>query len=466
MTDDDWAGIAVGEWPFSRSLDADPSAQHRVCLGTTGNRLYRAEPFRPVLVLGPQRSHKTSGIAVPALLEWDGPALVTSVRRDVLDDSFDWRNTMGAVAVFDPSGSLEGTRYASFRRSWNPLDHCKTWDDCIRMSLALTEAGRLGALSEGNFWFGLASQFLAPLLWAASANGYQFSDVVRWAKTKEDFEVRALLQAAGNEPAITSAENAWGMEDRARSSVYATLWASFRVFDYDSTASSDAESLDVKAFLRSPADTLFICAPPDEQQEYRPLFTALVRTVLRDAYRENGARSDTQLDEPHAPNGGAHSADLHATSVPGGVCPLLVLLDEAGNIAALEGLDGLATTAAGTYLQLVSIFHDVSQMEGVYGSESSRSILNNHSAVLVLPGVRDIATLDYVERLLRGERVGNAKESQWSGPRPVRSMRRGETLLIYENLRPILLSLRSKFNDVRLRERVRFGSASGARHDR
>jgi hypothetical protein len=48
----------------------------------------------------------------------------------------------------------------------------------------LTEAGAL-ALREGEFWFGLASQLLAPLMFAAGSNGYSMDDVVRWVKRQE-----------------------------------------------------------------------------------------------------------------------------------------------------------------------------------------------------------------------------------------------------------------------------------------
>ena len=37
-----------------------------------------------LLVVGPTQSGKTSGLAIPALLEWQGPVLATSVKGDLL----------------------------------------------------------------------------------------------------------------------------------------------------------------------------------------------------------------------------------------------------------------------------------------------------------------------------------------------------------------------------------------------
>ena len=43
--------------------------------------------------------------------------------------------------------------------------------------------------------------------------------------------------------------------------------------------------------------------------------------------------------------------------------PLLLVLDEAANIAPLSDLDALASTAAGHGIQLVTIWHDMAQIE-------------------------------------------------------------------------------------------------------
>ena len=414
-----------------------------VGLGTTTNRMFASEPFRPVLVLGPQRSYKTTGVAIPTLLEWNGPALVTSVRRDVLDGTFNWRRRQGKTYIYDPSTGLDGTPFASERYGWDILAECTTWDDSVRTARALTEAGRLHGVLDEAFWYSLATQSLAPYLFAARHSGRTMDDVVRWTKTQDEFEVRSILQDARNELAIMTAEDGWQREDRVRSSVYATLSSVLRVFDYEQTGALAGPYIDIDEFLQSENDTIYVCGAPDEQDEYRPLFTGLVRTVVRRLYSKNIAELD---------NLPVHGSGSNTSVGRRQLASMLLLLDEAGNIAALENLDGLATTAAGTRLQIVSIFHDVSQMEHIYGQYGARSILNNHSALLVLPGSRDRATLEYIEMLLRGERVANALESNWIGPRPIRSMQKGEALLVYENLRPIVLSLRSTFNNARLRD--------------
>jgi type IV secretion system protein VirD4 len=479
---DDWLHIAV------KNEARDSLGARRVRIGRTSSRIYAAEEFRPVLVLGPQRSYKTSGFAVPTILEWDGPAVITSVRHDVLDDTYKWRQRIGKINVFDPSGSLRDTQYASKCRNWNLLAHCRTWDDCVRMGQALTEAGRGrsgpqggagGGLQDGGFWYSLAGKLIVPHLFAASQNGYTMRDVIRWIQMQEEFEVRSLLQATGHQGAIRAADATWQREERSRSSIYTTAEQVLQVYDYEDNDIFSEPFLDFDTFFSSKSDSLYICAPPDEQEEYRPLFTGLVRTIIREVYRRNSQILDNSQgiipDDTASVNPSARKASRirfsrssvtdTSLSVPdtsysnpnnsySKTFPMLLMLDEAGNIASLANLDTLATTAAGTQLQLVTIFHDLSQMEALYGIYAAQSIIANHSALIVLPGARDVATLDYIESLLRGENVANSIESKWVGPRPIRSMKRGEALLIYENLRPIVLSLRSKFTDKFIRARV------------
>ena len=440
-TKQEWASISVA------AVNQENLGPYRVRIGTTPQRVYAAEEFFPVLIFGPQRSGKTSGFAVPALLDWGGPAVVTSVRRDVLDDTYQWRQKQGNVYVFDPSGSLMDTQYQEFRHSWDFLDQCRSWDDCIRMGWALTESGRLGGINDQQFWYSLAGQLLAPHLFAATMTGRGISEIVHWIKTQEESEVQSILQSIGHDSALASAEDAWNREDRARSSVYTTLRSVLRAFDYDDSGVGSPPFLDIDAFLSSTADTLYLCAPPDEQEEYKPLFTGLVRTIIRNVYVQNTSAKDKRQE---------NSRNMASPAI----CPLLVLLDEAGNIAPLENLDTLATTAAGTKIQLVSIFHDLSQMESVYDQYTARSIVNNHSALLALPGMRDVETLSYVQNLLHGERVANSTEATWNSPRPLRGLQIGEALLIYGNKRPIVLSHRSKFTDSDLNRRV-LGDASG-----
>ena len=415
-----------------RSLISNSSEEGRISLGYAGPHLLAAKSFRPVLVLGPQRSRKTTSIAIPSLLEWDGPAVVTSIRTDILTGTYDLRSKRGRAQVYEPMRRLMPEQAAVV--GWNPLDDCKDWDSAIRCSSALTEAGALD-LREGEFWYGMASRLLAPLLFAAGANGYTMTDVARWVKTSEEFEVRSLLQAAGISQAIESFEAVCNMESRLRTSIYGTCMAVMRVFDYNSVCESSVSGFRVDDFFDGGANTLYLCAPPDHQQELAPLFIALLRRIIREAYERDSV--------------GERDA------------PLLIVLDEAANIAPLRNLDTLATTAAGSGIQLVSVFHDLSQMVALYGEARALSIANNHSAMLVLPGNRDPRTADLTMKLVGDEDIEGLTQPR-QGSALLRRLQPGTALCLYENLIPRILTLRSSSHDKNLLELAR--SAGSAHH--
>ena len=121
-----------------------------------------------------------------------------------------------------------------------------------------------------------------------------------------------------------------------------------------------------------------------------------------------------------------------------------MLLDEAGNIAPLKNLDTLATTAAGTRIQLVTVFHDLSQMIAKYNRDSANTIANNHSALLVLPGNRDPATSDLVRNLLQDDPI---QGEEGASSRALRRLRPGTALCFYEQLPPTVIDLRSSSHD-------------------
>ena len=80
--------------------------------------------------------------------------------------------------------------------------------------------------------------------------------------------------------------------------------------------------------------------------------------------------------------------------------PLLVVLDEAANIAPLAELDGLAATCAAHGVQLVTVWQDLAQIAARYGARSA-TVVNNHRAKLFLAGIADPATLDHASQLRR-----------------------------------------------------------------
>ena len=139
-------------------------------------------------------------------------------------------------------------------------------------------------------------------------------------------------------------------------------------------ASTATSEIDLTA-LFGRRGSLYLCGPSHEQHRVQGLFAALVSSAVA-----GGGRRVNDTGRPLDP-------------------PLLLVLDEAANIAPIRDLDTLASTGAGMGVQLVTICQDLAQLTTRYGADRARTIANNHRAKLLLSGVSDLTTLDLVSGL-------------------------------------------------------------------
>jgi type IV secretion system protein VirD4 len=439
-------GPGAATWATSGDLAhlmVRSSEPGRVVLGRLGSRLVATEARHSVLVLGPTQSGKTSALAIPALLEWQGPVVATSVKSDLVRDTATWRERLGRVQVYDPTG-VSGRQGAS----WSPLLGATSWGGARRVAAALCSVARPhgGTVEDGDFWYATAEKLLAPMLFAAAINGLQMSDVVRWVDGGEVDEVLDLLEEAAAPEALLAAEASFRREARQLSSVYTTAETVLAAFsDPAVLAASSRAEICAERLLDGEAHTLYLVAPTHEQARLAPVFVALVREILTAAYACAESR------------GGELAA------------PLLVVLDEAANIAPLDDLDALASTAASHGIQLLSVFQDLAQIEARYGRRAA-TVLNNHRAKVVFPGISDGATLQQMseligesEELAQGENLDpdgrRGVSRSWRERRlaPADRLRRlatGEAVLLYGNLPPVQLHQRPFYEDRELRTRT------------
>jgi len=439
----------------------------RLVLGRLGKQMVAAERNQSVIVFGPTQSHKTSGFAVPAILDWAGPVVAVSIKTDLIDHTIEHRRSCGEVLCFDHSGST-----GMVSATWSPLASSRTWPGARRTAAALTEVAKtsVGPMSDGDFWYATATKMLAPLLFAAAFGGHGMHDVIRWVDTHEESEVLDLLDAAGVPEAVHAALSTFGKEDRQRSSIYTTVETILEPFADSGDVLSDGDCTDDcadctgygtnfataggttpndrsidPAHITNGNNTLYLCAPAHDQRRLTPLFVSVVRQIVEHVY--------DQVTLTHCP--------LDP--------PLLIVLDEAANIAPLSDLDALASTAAGHGVQLVTIWHDLAQITARYGPRAT-TVVNNHRAKLFLSGISDPSTLDYASHLIGDEEVllpattagGSGGISTTQSPTtrrlaPPDALRRiapGEGVLVYGGLAPVRLRLRTWFSDKDLTARA------------
>jgi type IV secretion system protein VirD4 len=418
----------------------------RLALGYQGRRLLRAEARHALVLFGPTQSFKSAGLAIPALLEWQGPAVASSTKTDLLAATIRRREHVGEVMVFDPFG-LSPARTAT----WSPLRASHDWDGALSTAMRISAGGELdtSTLRGGSYWQAAAEQRLAPLLWAAARTGAGIGAVVRWAYGQGDSELPAilqdLLQRAKDERERADAQAAYdahvafeALAPDTRSSIESTVQLLLRAYRSTRVQASAAGCEITPETVLSARGTLYLIGDSHRSKLLRPIFLALLSELIDHAYHEATWRGG-RLPEP-----------------------LLLCLDELGNVAPLPNLGEIASTAASHNIQLVSIFHDIAQARARYG-EQTLTVINNHRARMLLPGVADLDTLRYFSELLGEQHVrendgapreqnGPRQRRPLAAPEQLRQLPAGHALLIYGRLAPTRIRLRAYFCDRSLRK--------------
>jgi type IV secretion system protein VirD4 len=421
----------------------------RLALGSYRGRLLYAEQRHALVAFGPPQSGKSAGLAVPALLEWDGPAVASSIKTDLLASTLARRRKLGPVFVFDPF-ELSGMP----AQTWSPLRGASSWDGALEVAWRLAAAGEVDqrGVEGGDFWAVAAEQRLAPLLFAAARTGAGMDAVVRWAYgqgSRELYEaISELTGSARDETELEGAHAAYdavrafeAQADRTRSSIEATAQGLLRAYRFARVLRSARSSEIAPDALLDARATLYLIGDAKASKLLRPIFLALLSEIVDRAY-ERATLAGGRLE-----------------------LPLLLCLDEAGNVAPLPNLAEIASTAPSHNIQLVSIFHDLAQARSRYGRQAE-TVVNSHRARMLLPGVADLDTLRYFSGLAGEEETPETTRTVGAGggsrtigvrrrplvaPEALRQLTPGRALLLYGRIPPAEVRLRMWFADRRLR---------------
>jgi type IV secretion system protein VirD4 len=386
-------------------------------------------------------SYKTHALVIPAILEWHGGLVATSIKPDVLRTTLAHRASLGEVWVYDPL-ALSGVPAAQ----WTPLAYCGTYAKAKRIGRMLADAADVQGHKpdDANYWQLLGAKLLACVLYAAADTGRTMADVARWVDVQDFDEVATCLGELGDEQALDAWAACISRPDNTRGSVFGTAETLLDVFGDPAVAeSAEGCDLDVDALLTGANNTLYLYAPASEQERLRPLFELLVSVVI------------------------SRSEELAAQQPDGMLSPrLFVCLDEAGNCAAIKKLPQLATTGRGQGIQLLTVWHDEAQLAYRYGRRAA-TVLNGHRAKLVLSGQADPASLELASKLVGDQAVMQVSETSGDGrnsetvslgyrrllpPEAVRQLKPKRALLIYGHLPPVRIRLRPWFHSPRLRK--------------
>jgi type IV secretory pathway TraG/TraD family ATPase VirD4 len=304
-----------------------------------------------LLIVGPTQVGKTTSLVIPSLLRWRDALVVTSVKKDVIATTRDWRGTLGTVQVLEP-GRDDGL-------TWNPLEGVTTLRHALRVARDLTS----GSSDRGDteFWNSLAIKLVGALLMLAYQRSRDIFDVAKVIETR-DFEGWLGVHAASD--AATVLEAFLAHDPKTLDGVITTAETMLMPWRFRQPLATVRSVVDG-------SNTLFLCSPRGEQRHYEPLFRGALRMILEEQQR--------RVDE-------------------GASRRLLLVLDEAASVASLDELDQMAATVSGLNVTLVTVLQDFAQLKARWGARAS-TIVNNHTTRLVMGGLADPSVSQYLPEL-------------------------------------------------------------------
>jgi type IV secretory pathway TraG/TraD family ATPase VirD4 len=391
-------------------------------------------PEDSTLVHGPMGSGKTMWLTVPIAATVPGPLVCTSTKPEYVALTRTLRAQRGPVFVFDPHHIHE--QVTAVR--WSPVAGCT--DPLVAMyRAAALVAGGVGAegVTNAGFWESRAAVVVRCYLRAAALAGMSIRDVLRWSANPADEEPVRLLRRPGGDPVWAGRlQQAANLVTETRDGIWSQVQVCLDAFDdprvLEACCPDPGEGFDAEQLVRE-RGTLYVVTSPKTMRLIAPLITALVGDVVDAARRV-------------------------AREMPGGRLDpwLTLLLDECANICPLPDLPELLSTSRAEGVYTVAVFQSPSQVRQRWGEDGASTIDTNCAVKVFLGGLSDAHDLQAVSSLLgeydqveesvnlgRGgtSRTRAVRRRPVLAPDEIRTLPRGQALLVPRAARPVRLAL-------------------------
>jgi type IV secretion system protein VirD4 len=370
------------------ALDAIRAAVHDVggCLylGQGANGPMWAGAEQAVLVLGPPRSGKTSGLVVPTVLGAPGAVVSTSTKPDVLRATVRSRQRHGSCFLYDPSGTVEAPDGVIPVR-WSPVAGCLRWDDALLVAGGLVGSTRpSGGRSDGanDHWTERAQALLGPVLHAAALEGVELATVLSWIDRRQATAALGILDREGAVIAGDLLAGILATDEREQSGIWSTASGVLAAYRSEAAlATTVAPDFNSATFCDS-SSTLYICATGRHQALAAPLVVGILTDIRAAAYAQAADASTRAQDR----------------------VPVVLALDEVANIAPVPDLPAMVSEGGSQGVVTLACLQDLSQARGRWGTAAD-GFLSLFGTTVVLPGIGDVRTLEALSTLAGEQEV-------------------------------------------------------------
>jgi len=408
-------------------------------LGTSKGGQVWATVEDSILLVGPPRSGKGLFVLINSILNAPGAVITTSTRPDNLTATLRARERKGPVAVFDPQQLTPGLPSGM---RWSPVRGCQDPLTAMIRAKGLATATGFGGVQDAGFWEGKTTAAIQALLHAAALDGRDARTLYQWAlnPTLAGDAVRILSTHPGAADGWADSLDAMVQADpRTRDSIWqgvslalASL-ADPRVLDAVSPAAG--EEFDPESFLRD-GGTLYLLATGAGAGASAALVAAFIEDLV-EAARKIAARSPGARMDP----------------------PLLLALDEIGNLSPLPSLPTLMAEGGGTGITTLPVLQSLAQAREKWGENNANAIWDASIVKIILGGASNSRDLQDLSTLIgdRDETTDSVTTDAYGSHSTQRSVRRlpilppdvlrtlpfGTGVVMLRTARPIITNLRA-----------------------
>ncbi|TAM70774.1 MAG: type VI secretion protein [Microbacteriaceae bacterium] len=392
-----------------------------------------------ILLIGPPRSGKGLHIVINTILDAPGAVITTSTRPDNLTATLKARQSIGPTAVFDPQHLAPGLP-AGMR--WSPVRGCEDPLTAMIRAKGLATATGFGGVQDAGFWEGKTTATIQALLHAAALDGRDARTLYQWALNPILAQDAVSILSSSPRAAEGWADSLDAMiqsDPPTRNSIWQGVSLAFssladpRVLA--AVTPERGEEFDPTTFLTQ-RGTLYLLATGAGAGASAPLVAAfiedLVETARKLATRSPGARLDP---------------------------PVLIALDEIGNLSPLPSLPTLMAEGGGTGITTLPVLQSLAQAREKWGENSASAIWDASIVKIILGGASNSRDLRDLAALIgeRDETTTSVTADASGGHSNQRSIRRvpvlppdvlrtipfGTAVIMLRTARPIITRLRA-----------------------
>ena len=407
-------------------------------LGTSKGGQVWATVEDSILLIGPPRSGKGLHVVINSVLDAPGAVITTSTRPDNLTATLRARERTGPVAVFDPQQLAPGL---SSGMRWSPVRGCQDPLTAMIRAKGLATSTGFGGVQDAGFWEGKTTAAIQALLHAAALDGRDARTLYQWAlnPTLAGDAVRILSTHPGAADGWADSLDAMVNADpRTRDSIWQGVslalaaLADPRVLDAVSPAVG--EEFEPESFLRA-GGTLYLLATGAGAGASAALVAAFIEDLV-EAARKIAARSPGARMDP----------------------PLLLALDEIGNLSPLPSLPTLMAEGGGTGITTLPVLQSLAQAREGWGENAANAIWDASIVKVILGGASNSRDLQDLATLIgdRDETTDSVTTDAYGAHSMQRSVRRvpilppdvlrtlsfGTGVVMLRTARPIITTLR------------------------